>query len=169
VCVIQTNKHLRCDSHAGLLGGNDQTHHRMEPNQMAPKPLQKQKSYQQQSLRRPQPTQHQSYYGPDHQKSLTQSQTDLDKHYQQEGRHLGYAPHWCHWTGDKTNRHITHGHHHGYHHLAFCRHIVQELLTLPYQDQNGPYPRAKTNKPIPMPPHASFYIACNTQNTVLFG
>jgi hypothetical protein len=41
----QTNKRLRCGSRAGLLGQNDQTHHRMEPKQMAPELIQKQKSY----------------------------------------------------------------------------------------------------------------------------
>jgi hypothetical protein len=46
----------------------------MEPKQLELKPTQKQKSYQQQSLRRPQPIQHQKHYGPGHQKSLTQSQ-----------------------------------------------------------------------------------------------
>jgi hypothetical protein len=38
----------------------------MEPKQMALKPFQKEKAYQLQSLRKPQPNQHQNHYGPDH-------------------------------------------------------------------------------------------------------
>ena len=36
------NKHLRCGNRKGLLGRNDQTHHRMDPNTMASRPPTKQ-------------------------------------------------------------------------------------------------------------------------------
>ena len=39
---INNNKHLRCGNRKGLLGRNDQTHHRMDPNTMASRPPTKQ-------------------------------------------------------------------------------------------------------------------------------
>ena len=43
VAVYNNNsKHLRCGNRKGLLGRNDQTHHRMDPNTMASRPPTKQ-------------------------------------------------------------------------------------------------------------------------------
>jgi hypothetical protein len=50
----------------------------MEPKKV-PKPIQKQKSYQQQPLKNLNQLSIKTSYGPNHQKSLTQSQTYLDK------------------------------------------------------------------------------------------
>ena len=40
--INNNNKHLRCGNRKGLLGRNDQTHHRMDPNTMASRPPTKQ-------------------------------------------------------------------------------------------------------------------------------
>ena len=45
-CILHhytyNNKHLRCGNRKGLLGRNDQTHHRMDPSTMASRPPTKQ-------------------------------------------------------------------------------------------------------------------------------
>jgi hypothetical protein len=79
--TLKTNEFLRRGNRAGLLGRYDQTHHRMEPKQMAPNPIQKQQSYQQTPLRRLRPSQHQNQYCSYHPEEI-----GSDKH-QQEGRH----------------------------------------------------------------------------------
>jgi len=38
ITIINNNKHLRCGNRKGLLGRNDQTHHRMDPNIMDSRP-----------------------------------------------------------------------------------------------------------------------------------